>query len=124
MGYNATTLAQVAVFLATPDVGYGGIWQGGRAPTLDASGNAFFSTGNGTWDGSRNWGDSLLKFSVSVSGLGFLDYFTPSNNGALNTADLDLGGGDIALAAVDIDNLLIEHGQIKAGRLRPIASTI
>ena len=32
------------------------------------AGNAYFATGNGNWDGTRNFGDSLLKFGVSRTG--------------------------------------------------------
>ena len=69
MGYDAATLAKVGTFCVTPDGYYGGIWQGGRAPTIDAAGNAYFATGNGYWDGTRNFSESLLKFSVSRAGL-------------------------------------------------------
>ena len=58
MGFDSTTLATVAAFAVVPDGNGGGIWQGGRAPTLDASGNAYFATGNGRWDGVRNFGDA------------------------------------------------------------------
>ena len=77
MGYDAATLAKVGTFCVTPDGYYGGIWQGGRAPTIDAAGNAYFATGNGYWDGTRNFSESLLKFSVSRAGLALVDYFTP-----------------------------------------------
>ena len=79
MGYDATTLAQVGIFCVSPDTSAGGIWQGGRAPAIDAAGNAYFSTGNGLWDGTRSFGDSLLKFSVGRSGMSLVDFFTPSN---------------------------------------------
>ena len=38
MGFDAATLARVAAFAVTPDVYGGGIWQGGRAPPIDAGG--------------------------------------------------------------------------------------
>jgi hypothetical protein len=98
IGYDAASLARVGVYCAAPD-GYGaGIWQGGRGPTIDAAGNAYFVTGNGPWDCSRNMGDSLLKMSVSPSsGLSVLDYFTPGNQAALNAADDDLSGSSFTL---------------------------
>jgi hypothetical protein len=97
MGFDATSLARVGIFAVTPDVYAGGIWQGGRAPAIDAAGNAYFSTGNGTWDGTRNFGDSLLKLGVSTSGLTLLDYFTPGNEATLNTRDDDLSGSGFTL---------------------------
>jgi hypothetical protein len=97
MGFNSTTLARVGIFAVTRDVYEGGIWQGGRAPTLDADGNAYFATGNAFWDGTRNFGDSLLKFSVNRVGLTLVDYFTPSNEAILNVNDDDLSGSGFTL---------------------------
>jgi len=94
MAYNATTLARVAVFNDTPSGSQGGIWQQGRAPAVDASGNVYVITGNGTWDGSANFGESFLKLSSSLSRL---DWFTPDNYNALNAADEDLGSGGAML---------------------------
>jgi hypothetical protein len=87
MGFDATTLARVGTFVATPDSYNGGIWQGGRAPTIDSDGNAYFATGNGKFDGVRSFGDTLLKLRVSRSGLTLLDYFTPGNESALSDGE-------------------------------------
>jgi len=109
MGFNAATLAPVGIFAVTPDDYEGGIWQGGRAPTLDSDGNAYFATGNGIYDGSRNWGDSLLKFSVSqTTGLQPVDYFTPDNADYLDLHDLDLSGSGFTLLP---QNLLLGGGK-------------
>ena len=113
MGYDAATLAQVGVFCVSPDGYAGGIWQGGRAPTIDAAGNAYFATGNGDWNGTRNFGNSLLKFGVSRSGLALLDYFTPGNYQDLNARDDDLSGSGFTLLP-DTNRLL---GGGKAGTL-------
>ena len=94
MAYNATTLARVAVFNDTPTGSQGGIWQQGRAPAVDSSGNVYVITGNGTWDGSRNFGQSFLKLNSSLS---LLDWFTPDNYNSLNAADEDLGSGGALL---------------------------
>ena len=91
IGYNASTLAQSGVFCVTPDVYFGGIWHSGRAPAIDGAGNVYFVTGNAIWDGTRNFGDSVLKFGVSTSGLSLTDFFTPSNWSTLNNNDADLG---------------------------------
>ena len=109
MGFDAATLARVAIFSVNPDFYGGGIWHGGRAPTIDAAGNVYFAAGNGPWDGVRNFGNSLLKFSVSRSGLTLVDYFTPGNEAQLNLADDDLSGSSFTL--LPGTNLLLGGGK-------------
>jgi len=103
MGFNASTLAPVAnaVFNATPNhvgtLSYsrGGIWMGGGAPAVDAAGNLFFITGNGTFDantGGSNYGDSVVRLSTA-SGLSVADYFTPLDQASLDANDTDFGSG-------------------------------
>jgi hypothetical protein len=89
MAYDATSLAQLGVFNDTPDGIQAGIWQAGAAAAFDPAGNLYFMTGNGSFDGVTNFGETLLKLKQKT--LGLLDYFTPSNFASLNSADLDLG---------------------------------
>ena len=105
LGYDASTLARVAVFNTTPNGGLGGIWQGGAAPAADLNGNIYCITGNGTFDTALNgsgfpanqtYGDSFLKLSTS-NGLNLIDYFTPYNQAAISAADTDLGSGGVTL---------------------------
>jgi hypothetical protein len=109
MGYDAATLAQVATFAVVRDSYLGGIWQGGRAPALDAAGNAYFATGNGKWDGMRNFGDSVLKFKVAKTGMTLLDFFTPGNEIDLKNNDDDLSGSGFTL--LPGTNLLVGGGK-------------
>ncbi len=53
MAYSTTTLAQTGVFNDTATGTQGGIWQQGRAPAVDASGNVYVITGNGTWTAAK-----------------------------------------------------------------------
>jgi hypothetical protein len=91
MAYNAANLQQTAVFCTTPDGYRGGIWQGSRAPVIDLNGNVYYETGNGDWEGTREFGDSVIKFNPGTNGLSVLDYFTPSDYSSLDTLDRDLG---------------------------------
>src|SRR5450631_3419827 len=62
--YNAQTLQQESAFLITPDGKRGSIWQGGSGPAVDADGNIYVATANGTYDGpagGNDYGDSVLK---------------------------------------------------------------
>ncbi|MGH8325068.1 MAG: hypothetical protein ACRETD_14955, partial [Steroidobacteraceae bacterium] len=61
IGYNGSTLAQVAVLCTSASGSGAGLWAAGEAPPIDASGNLYFSTGNGNFDGSSDWGDSYLR---------------------------------------------------------------
>ena len=105
IGYQKTTLKQVAVFNTTPDGGLGGVWMSGNGLTADSQGNIFFSTGNGTFDVDangvhvgNNYGDSVVKLSTLPTGaIGKVDYFTPFNQNDLNAVDADLGSGGVLL---------------------------
>jgi len=107
MSYDATTLAQVSVVSTTPD-GFGAsIWQAGRAPAFDANGNIYVATGNGDFDGSVNFGESVLKFSGAD--LTLLDWYTPDTWSALNANDKDLGSGGVIL--IPNSNQLVASGK-------------
>ena len=95
MSYNASTLAPVSVVSTTPDGDGASIWQAGRAPAIDASGNLYVGTGNGTFDGSVNFGESVLNFSGAD--LTLLDWYTPDTWADLNANDKDLGSGGVIL---------------------------
>jgi F5/8 type C domain len=89
MAYDAATLQQVGVFNTTPNGVHSGIWMSGAAPAIDSDGNLYITTGNGDWNGTSNFGQSLLKLAPRT--LNRLDWFTPSNWGSMNCCDLDLG---------------------------------
>ena len=97
LGYNATTLQQTAAYNSTADGIGGGIWQSGGGPAADPAGNIYFVTGNGPFDvnvGDVDYGDTFVKLSPSGA---VLDYFTPHDQGALASNDLDLGSGGVLL---------------------------
>ena len=98
MSYSASTLAQEAVYNTSPD-GYGnGVWMAGNGPAADASGNIYFATGNGTWNGTSDIGDSLIKLGPPNAGsFPVVDYFTPYNQASLEANDQDLASGGIIL---------------------------
>ena len=97
MAYDAGTLAQLAVWNATPNGGIGGVWHAGSAPAADADGRIYLATGNGTFDaatGGVDFGDSLLKFAAPTKGqMPLLDYFTPFNQADMESQDNDFGSG-------------------------------
>ncbi len=109
LAYKASTLAQVGVFNASPNLngegGFasaGGIWMGGAGPVADSDGNVYVTTGNGPWDGQTAWGDSVLKFGPTpVSGANGtmqpIDYFTPSIYQFMDCDDADLAAGGLLL---------------------------
>lgn len=101
LAYNASTLAQTGVFNASPDVngygtfgGAGGVWMGGGGPAADGGGNIYITTGNGPYNDSTSWGESVLKFTPTLT---LLDHFTPFDWAFLQCKDSDLASGGILL---------------------------
>jgi outer membrane protein assembly factor BamB len=91
LAYDAATLKQTGAFCVTPDGPMGGIWQSGRGPAVDDDGNIYFETGNGHFDGKRNFGNSVLKLAIGRDGMTLQDFYTPHDWEALNARDVDLG---------------------------------
>ena len=98
MSYNADTLAQEAAFNTSPNGSHGGVWMSGGGPAADAQGNIYFPTGNGEWNGSSDYGDSIVKLGPAANNsFPVLDYFTPFNQGDLDDGDTDVASGGLAL---------------------------
>ena len=120
MAYNAQTLAQSSVYCSTPNGSWGGIWMAGRAPVVDGSGNVYYASGNGDWDGTSSFGDSVLKLSTTGGTLSLVDYFTPDDYAALESGDQDLGSSGPLL--IPGTNLLLHGGKTSIFYLMKLSS--
>jgi hypothetical protein len=111
MSYNASTLAQEAVYNDDPNGGGdngglgGGIWMSGGGVASDSSGNLYFATGNGDFEyvsSPVDFGCSILKLPpVPPAGTAWIvaDWYTPYNeyNECHGNSDNDLGSGGVLL---------------------------
>jgi hypothetical protein len=99
LGYDETTLAQVAVFNTTPNGQQAGIWEAGCGPGVDTNGDLITITGNGTFDTGASpvdYGDSFLRLTPVLGTPGSLTvdtFFTPLDELLLDDDDLDMGSG-------------------------------
>jgi uncharacterized protein (TIGR03437 family) len=99
IGYDGSTLHQVAAFTDTPNWEAGAFWQGGAAPAADGSGNIYVVSANGTFDanlGGSDLAESVIKLSTGKN-LSVADYFTPYNADELSEKDIDFGSSGALL---------------------------
>jgi len=94
MAYDAHTLEKVSVFNTSPTGMEASIWQSGQGPAADAEGNVYVVTGNGSWDGVKNFSESFLKLTPRLK---LLDWFTPTNHLTLDKKDNDLNSSGATL---------------------------
>lgn len=111
LAYDGSTLSQTGVFNATANGTQAGIWMAAAGIAFDAGGNLYLSTGNGTADGTQNFGNSVVKLAPNT--LNRLDFYTASNYNTLNAGDTDFGSGGPSM--LPGYNLLVTGG--KEGRL-------
>jgi hypothetical protein len=71
------------------------IWSREGAAIEPGSRRILIATGNGPFNGSTNWGDSVLELSADAGRL--LHSWTPRNQAQLNASDTDLGSTSPAL---------------------------
>lgn len=62
----------------------GAVWMSGAAPAVDSAGNAYVAVGNGDWNGTTQFGESVVKIATTNSGLVAADYYTPNDFAELN----------------------------------------
>ena len=109
MAYNASDIPQqTAVFCTTPSGSGVALWQGGRGLAADPNGEVYVATGNGSYDGATNWGESVLHLTPKLE---VADWFTPAQYPDWTDDDADFGSSGPIL--VPGTNLLIAGG--KAG---------
>jgi outer membrane protein assembly factor BamB len=113
------------------------IWARAGAVIEPETGNILVATGNGEFDGETHWGDSVLELSPDAGRI--LQNYTPENEEALDTGDVDLGstapavltrdfvvqGGKAGvLALLDLRRLngTTQAGPRKGGELRIIGT--
>lgn len=97
LAYDATTLAQTAVFNSTPHGEQGGIWMSGEGPSSDSAGNLVLALGNGDVDvnaGGNDVSEGVVKLTPQLS---LSDWFVPFDYTSLDSADLDLGSTGVLL---------------------------
>src|SRR5207253_10338408 len=113
IAYDQTSLARVRVINLTPNGSEAAIWASGAAPAVDAGGNIFALTGNGTFETSLDangfpsrgdFGNCFVKLSTANNSLQVADYWTMFNTIAESNADQDLGSGGVVLLPDMIDS--------------------
>jgi mono/diheme cytochrome c family protein len=104
--YDAKTLRQIGVFNTSPQGQAASIWQFGQAPAVDAQGNIYFVTGNGSWNGATDFSESFLKLDPNLR---LLDWFTPTNHAHLDVIDADLNCSGAVL--IPGTSLVIDAGK-------------
>jgi PQQ-like domain len=87
------------------------IWARSGAVVEPGSDRLLVATGNAPFNGHTNWGDSVLELTPDATGP--LHNWTPKNEAALNSSDLDLGS--TAPALLRGTSLAVQGG--KSGKL-------
>jgi outer membrane protein assembly factor BamB len=85
------------------------IWGRAGAVIEPGTGRILVATGNGPFNGSTNWGDSVLELSPNARHL--LHNWTPRNQAQLNSSDTDLGSSAPAVLPVHGYRLAVQGGK-------------
>jgi len=113
IAYNTNTGQQTGVFDFTPNGSDAAPWNAGAGPAADVAGNIYISLGNGTFDTTLtpdgfpslgDFGNSVVKLSLSRTGLHAVDYWTMFNSNSESSVDADLGSGGMMLLPAQRDS--------------------
>jgi hypothetical protein len=97
------------------------IWGRAGAVIDSTTGNIFVATGNGPYDGSMNWGDSVIQLSADATQI--LGNYTPADNMQLDDGDVDLGSTSPVLLSPAIVAQGGKDGLIRTLRTQSIGGT-
>jgi hypothetical protein len=125
MAYDATTLAQTAVYNDEPNGSEAAFWSSGAGPAADSAGNIYHETGNGGFEttldtsgfpNQRDYGNSFVKLSLSGSTLSLTDYFTEGNEVIESAGDVDLSSGGLLLLPDSVGSAAHPHLLVGGGK--------
>ncbi|MDW5267709.1 MULTISPECIES: hypothetical protein [Acidobacteriaceae] len=94
LSYDASTLSQIGALNLSPGGDGASIWQSGQAPAIDSKGDIYFSTGNGSWNGTTQFSETFMHVTPEMK---MLDWFTPSNHVQLDKDDNDVDSSGVTL---------------------------
>lgn len=117
--YSTSSLSQIGVYCITPSNYGGAVWNAGGGLSVDQSGNLYAFLGNGGYDGSTAFANSIIKLNSSLS---LVDWFTPSNWATLESDDYDLASSHAILMRSSNGSTLLVGGA-KDGRVYVVDST-
>jgi hypothetical protein len=113
---------------ATPTGAGGGIWMAGQGPSSDGT-YLYFMTGNGDYDGVKNFGESFVKLDQNLR---VVDHWSPFRDSDRTPnpgyRDMDLGSGGCVLipelglvcgAGKDGILYVLNRDNLKAGPIAP-----
>src|SRR4029453_13969002 len=96
---DPTAPRKLDVFCTTPNgrgselAGRGGVWMSGHGAAVDESGSIYLVTGDGTNNGTTDFGNSVLRIKLVGGKFQVQDWYAPQNRDQLNRDDADLGAG-------------------------------
>ncbi len=109
LGYNAADLTDQKIrYVSTPNDGRGGIWMSGAGLAADASGNLYFSSGNGGETSQSgdpgNVALSVVKVTPDLANhtLTNVSWFKRTSYDGDNQSDLDFGTGVVLIPGTNM----------------------
>lgn len=97
------------------------IWGRAGAVIDPKSGDILIATGNGNWNGTTDWGDSLIELDASATTM--IGNYTPADTAQLNARDLDLGSASPVLLSGDFIAQGGKDGKVRLLSRNAIAGT-
>ena len=110
LAYGANNLQRTSALCSTPNGIGSGFWMSGAGLAADVIdpvnkpyGRMFVATGNGTFDASApytnsmDYGDDHIRIDLTNGVMTVEDQFTPSDQASLSASDLDVGAGGVLL---------------------------
>jgi len=125
MAYDASSLAQTAVYNDEPNGSEAAFWSSGAGPAADSAGNIYHESGNGTFEttldstghpNKGDYGNSFIKVALSGSSISLVDYFTMGNEVVESAGDVDLSSGGLMLLPDSVGSAAHPHLLVGGGK--------
>src|SRR5260370_34008490 len=111
MSFVPSSVGLLGVFNTSPNGAGASAWMSAAAPAIDAAGNLYIPTGNGSNNGTTDFSESMLKLAPTT--LTRTDFFTASNFNNLDNTDLDFNpSGPVLLPGTNFVTTGAKEGKV------------